>query len=124
MNRKQRRSLNAWNAKHSTELLPVPRDEWPTKPEHLQEVWRNNSYLVQVYSDGGNTRITVNRVAVGAGLEWKENIPFEDLMKIKADVGYKYRQAIEIYPPESKVVNVANMRHLWVLPHDLDIGWN
>lgn len=123
MNRSQRRAHNAAQRQHPEQLVSVPRDQWETYPTNLLEVWRNARYLVQVYSDGGNTRISVNRVTLQAG-GWAEHIPFEDLMQIKAAVGYKYRQAIEIYPPESKLVNVANMRHLWVLPHDLAIGWN
>lgn len=31
--------------------------------------------------------------------------------------------AVEIYPAERDIVNVANMRHLWVLPERLPFGW-
>src|ERR1700733_3912848 len=36
------------------------------------------------------------------------------LQYIKNDVAGADREAVEIYPPESKVTNEANMYHLWV----------
>ena len=35
---------------------------------------------------------------------------------IKNEVAGKQREAIEIYPPESELVDAANEYHLWVLP--------
>jgi len=32
------------------------------------------------------------------------------------------RYAIEIYPPEDRLVNTANQYHLWVFPIDFDLG--
>jgi hypothetical protein len=31
--------------------------------------------------------------------------------------------AVEVYPPAGDVVNVANMRHLWVLRDRLPFAW-
>lgn len=38
------------------------------------------------------------------------------LQKAKNELFGKHAIAIEIYPPQKKVVNRMNMRHLWVLP--------
>lgn len=47
----------------------------------------------------------------------KFDIPIEwdELQEIKEWL-FPGRIAVEVYPPESKVINVANMRWLWVLP--------
>lgn len=34
------------------------------------------------------------------------------------------RMAVEIYPEQQNQINVANMRHLWVLPARLDFAWS
>ena len=31
--------------------------------------------------------------------------------------------AVEVFPADDQVVNVANMRHLWVLPEPLPFAW-
>jgi hypothetical protein len=42
---------------------------------------------------------------------------------IKNAVGYQDRDAVEVYPSQTDVVNVSNMRHLWILPEKLDFAW-
>jgi hypothetical protein len=31
--------------------------------------------------------------------------------------------AVEVYPKDSDIVNVANMRHLWLVDDKTNIGW-
>lgn len=38
------------------------------------------------------------------------------LAQVYEEAGYGDRDAFEAYPRQADVVNVANMRHLWVLP--------
>ncbi|EOG1815585.1 hypothetical protein ACK3RA_000943 [Enterobacter hormaechei] len=45
------------------------------------------------------------------------------LQEIKSAVGYGDRDAVEIYPRDSDVVNVANMRHLWITPEPIAFAW-
>lgn len=54
----------------------------------------------------------------GDGLTWDE------LQAIKRDVGFGDWHGLEIYPPDQQVVNVANIRHIWISPEPLWIGWN
>ena len=44
------------------------------------------------------------------GIDW------EDLMMIKRGVGYGNSDAVEAFPKDCDTVNVANMRHLWIVP--------
>ena len=64
------------------------------------------------------------RAAVSVeGDDWAVGISWDSLQDIKRRRGYGDKYAIEIYPREVDIVNVAAMRHLWVLPEPLNIGW-
>ncbi len=98
-------------------LALVPRDQWPAKiPSGLRRVWLSKSFLVQEYDaiPPALVRLSVNRVSRYKG-EWSDGITWDDLQRIKDEVGYAESCAVEVYPPVSKVVNVANIRHIWVL---------
>jgi hypothetical protein len=45
------------------------------------------------------------------------------LQRLKAECGYADRDAVEVYPRERDVVNVANLRHLWVMREPLAFAW-
>lgn len=45
-------------------------------------------------------------------------------MRLKAECGRGDKWAVELYPPDEAVVNVANIRHLWLLPEPPAFGWN
>jgi hypothetical protein len=45
---------------------------------------------------------------------WVENISWDELQRVKNEVGYSMFWAVEVFPPEKEVVNVANMRHLFI----------
>lgn len=97
-------------------LVPVPREDWPAYPPGDSrpplEVWRSRAFLVQVYAVaelGAELRITVQRSDRKAGISWDE------LLEVKAQIGRGDTPAVELYPPTSHLVDVANMRHLWTL---------
>ncbi|MGL0761287.1 DUF4222 domain-containing protein [Citrobacter freundii] len=54
---------------------------------------------------------------------WKDGISWDALQEIKNAVGYADRDAVEIYPAQKDVVNVANMRHLWIVNEPLNFAW-
>ena len=43
-----------------------------------------------------------------------DGITWDELQSIKNQIGYQDFLAFEMYPPEKDVVNVENMRHLWI----------
>lgn len=102
----------------------IPRETWTVPgPPSVIEVWKSARFLVQVYQEkGGVERITVNRVERDAN-GWVGVISWEELQDIKQQIGRGDRYAVEVYPRDCNVINVHNMRHLWVLPEPLDIGW-
>jgi hypothetical protein len=107
--------------------LAVERLAWPARMEPMPEpwpvagrstvlgVWRSRDYLAVHYRQrDGHERLTVNRTATDAG-RWAGSIPWDDLQRVKAECGLGARWAIELYPPEGGVVDVANLRHLWLV---------
>jgi len=112
-------------AKHDR-LCQVPRKEWPTDvPEDIKriEVWLSYSFLVQIFSEqNGIERMSVCRTE-REGHSWKENITWDDLQNLKNECGRGKKDAVELYPADKDVVNVANMRHLWIMPQPVSFVW-
>ncbi len=112
--------LREENRKYSRDVWTVmTRDRWPvTSPKlTVMNVWRNRDFLVVQYLEGGTfNRLTINRTDVDRDGEWKQDITWDELNRIKCGVGFGDHTAIEVFPPDKKIVNVANMRHLWIVP--------
>jgi hypothetical protein len=120
----QLRQMQRDNLAWPPTLAPVPRADWPMpRLEHVEgrlrtAAWRSRKFLVQEFAeDHGIVRLSVNRT------EWderqrrfREDISWDDLQSLKAEAGYADRCAVEVFPPDDLVVNVANMRHLFVFP--------
>lgn len=104
----------------------VGREFWPFMPQIETEalkVWVSRDYLAVLYRQriDGRLRLTVNRTRRD-GRGWRDGITWDELQRVKNEtIGPKFWCA-EAYPPEDRVVNVANMRHLWVLEEPGHIG--
>lgn len=126
--REQRRQLARESARLPDKLQPVTKDQWPQYPVGYKApyaVWRSRYFLVQCYAEGdGISRLSVARTVIEPATgRWKDGIAWEELQAIKREVGLGDYMGVEIYPAERDVVNVANMRHLWVLRDPLPFGW-
>lgn len=113
--RNERRRLAADNRKWPLVLAPVPKADWPERaPGDLIELWRSRAFLVQVFREAdGYERLSVCR-SEHNGDSWEDGITWEELMQLKRECGRGHRDALEVYPADRDVVNVANMRHLWL----------
>jgi hypothetical protein len=45
------------------------------------------------------------------------------LQDIRNAVGFSERDAVEVFPAKNDTVNVANLRHLWIMPEPLAFAW-
>ena len=122
MNRQQRRdaakNLQRENASRPQSLVEIPKDHWPNQsPTSPTKAWRSRDFLVQQYNapPPAIARLSVNRTQID-GVRWKAEITWDELQRIKTECGYGEIDAVEIYPSNADVVNVSNMRHLWLLP--------
>lgn len=126
-NRQQRRKLAAENQAWPLALKQVPKSEWPDSqlpPEKWpNEVWRSRDYLCCIYyRENGVERLSINRTSHN-GERFDDNITWDDLQRLKSECGRGDRDAVEIYPADGDVVNVANLRHLFVLPEPFPLTW-
>ena len=100
-------------------MREVPREQWPFMPSIETvplRVWLSNDYLAVLYQQriDGKLRLTVNRTRMN-GRSWRDGITWDELQRIKNETLGADVWCVEVYPPESELVNVSNMRHLWVL---------
>jgi hypothetical protein len=109
-------------------LTPVDEADWPkaTDPRVKRfAVWRSRDYLVQAFEeDNLMTRLSMCRTTL-KGTRWDDGLTWDEIQGIKQIVGYGDSWAVEIYPATNHVINVANMRHLWLLPEgaEPEFGW-
>jgi len=115
------RESNQW----PNRLVKIPMDQWPADvlemPHRPTSVFRSRTMLVQVYDAIGPTRISVSGTVPRSDGEWPE-LNWEELQRAKAECGLGDFWMVELYPPDADVVNVANMRHLWLIPEP-EFGW-
>lgn len=89
--------------------------------------WVSRQFLVQEFKAGTQDypdliRLSINRVQQTQG-NWVDGITWDELMECKRQVGYGNHYAIEVYPEDEAVVNVANIRHLYIFQTPLKIGF-
>lgn len=125
--RQQRRALEKDNLRWPEKLREVPPDQWPlfpSGPAKPVRVLRSREFLVQVYTvTGGGLRLTANRSTLRGDGRWDDRIEWDELQRLKAEAGYGTCWALEVYPPDDEVVNVGNLRHLWLLPCAPAFAW-
>ena len=135
MNRHQRRMQRHLQRVFAVQLpdrlTPVPQAEierLPSPPGHAPvAAWRSNRYCVQLYDESsrlpGLIRLSICRSRQGKHGGWEAGLSWDELQGIKREVGYDEWYGVEVYPCDRDVINVANFRHLWLLPAPLPIGW-
>lgn len=95
--------------------LLVGKEDIPT------QVWINDRYTVIVYDHpNGIIQLSIRRNDREYPRDWRH------FQRIKNDICGPEREACELYPRESRLVDGANQFHLWVLPEGIDFpfGYN
>jgi hypothetical protein len=77
--------------------------------------WRSRDFLAQLFQDGDCLRLSVNRTDIDNSGNWKDGITWDELMACKRACGFGNQWAVEVFPPDSQVVNVAPIRHLFLI---------
>lgn len=113
------------NKKLPNALCRIQRSEWPCLiPIDLIEVWRSRHFLVQIYVEKhGYTRMSVCLSKID-GDRWVDGLTWDDLMRLKRECGRGEVDAVEVFPADKDIVNVANMRHLFFPPEALSFKWS
>jgi hypothetical protein len=125
--KQQRCQAAVENASFPEHLIKIDKSQWIAKSwDNIEriEVWRSKHFLVQIFAEkNGAQRITVSRTELLKNGHWQPGITWDDLQRLKQECGRGEHWAVEIYPAESDLVNVANMRHLWLLPEKPAYAW-
>lgn len=104
----------------------IPKERWPKTLAILPDsVFRSKEFMVQFYLiDSKISRLTINRTEIDNLGNWKDGISWDELNQIKRGCGFGDRDAVEAFPADKDIVNVANMRHLWIIPSSIaDFFW-
>ena len=121
--REQRRQLARENARQPERMTRVPRRDWPAAtPPGIVDVWRSREFLAQLCGHEALPRLSVARTSL-TGDRWTDGITWDELQRVKRECGFGARWAVECYPADGDVVDVANMRHLWLLDEPPAFGW-
>lgn len=107
------------NKKYPRWMTILPMEGWPAVRPNANapvEIWRSREFLAQVYETPteGIKRLSVNRTMIEDSGAWSAEITWEELQRVKSECGFGKMWACELYPHDDEVVNVANMRHLFI----------
>jgi len=119
------RNLARDNAARPSTMTEVPVDQWPAAMVGIViRFWRSQRFLAQLHPERGDIlRLSVNRTTTKTSARWEDGITWDELQAVKAECGFADTWAVEVYPPADNVVDVANMRHLWLLPKAPAFAW-
>lgn len=125
--REARKWLERECRKWPATMTEIPREQWPHDRgdgERRVKLWRSNRYLAQVFREPHALLVSMNRTVALPNGHWDDGLTWDEIQTIKREIGYGDCFAVEIYPEDREVVNVANMRHIWILPHPItEFGW-
>ena len=126
-NRKTRRAADNYFAdlikEGWGEWEEIPQIRWhqsPVRPtEGLVRFVKNNIYSVQFVEKSTNwgvlTRLLIRRH------DQKTNVSWAHKQRIKNELVGVESTALEVFPPESKLFDEANIYHIWILPPDMKL---
>jgi hypothetical protein len=118
----------------------IPREQYPLGRNAPTLVYSDpvNGVVVQVWEgktpgcDGtpwaGTLRVAIKHTSAktpeqAMGRGYAKPITWDDLQAIK-DHFWPERIAVEVFPPKSEIVDVADMRWIWVLPKGAVLPFN
>lgn len=125
--REMKRYLKKTSKKYPPCLVEIPYEELSEElkkiSKHLK-LLRSNKFLVQIYSEDDPclVRLSICRTAI-TGKTWTGDITWDELMQIKRECGYEDFDALEVYPKDIDIINVTNMRHLFVMKEPVSFAW-
>ena len=124
------------------ELLRRYRDDCRLFGDHMAEIevkscrvydsgqtclgaWRSKRFYAGLYEEpNGSMRLSVNRTEIDLKTgNWKDGITWDELNTVKEQCGFGRVWAVEVFPPTPHLVNVANIRHLFLLAGRPDYAW-
>jgi len=108
--------------KHTEEFVKIPEEQTKdltVNGKRPQACFRNRHFLAMLTMDDCDgtpyLRMTVNRTELRNDGGFKDGITWDELMAVKRGIGFADLWMTEVYPPDEEIVNVGNMRHLFLV---------
>lgn len=114
-----RRAWGEWEEREPSDA--VKRMSVELEGAESVRAFGNGIYRVLVYElPDGITHLSIRNERNTAIRDWR------DMQRIKNELTDPEREAVELYPAESRLVDTSNQFHLWVAPPGaiFPIGWN
>lgn len=124
--RRARAYLRSENKDWPAELVELEEERWPSFGDLKTrfKVWRSRTLVVQAFKlQAGIVRLSVARCEFDDLGRFRDGLSWDDLQRVKRECGYGDMDAVEVYPVDNDIVNVANMRHLWIMPEGVNFAW-
>ncbi len=131
LNREQRRALEKVKrqliASYPDTLEIVTENDpnlpYSSHPQDIEHIYRSKKYTVILWKIGVGfagynlgQRFSISRNEWNSkDRRYKDGLTWDEIMDIKREMGFGERTAIEYYPADSEVVNLANMRHVFLI---------
>lgn len=134
--RRLQKALQTENRDWADRMREVPMAQWSPAMQAAalsldassvpMRTWRSTRFIAVLYDEGPKKphRLTVNRAAIDSTGQFVDGLTWDELMQVKRECGFDKRDALELYPSDASVVNVSNMRHLWILEMTSRLNWN
>ncbi len=125
ISRQQRRKMhrdmgnNKWYVKDWQAMKFLRRENDDTGTGTV-DIYANNLYTcIMRNNQPGITWLSIKRIDIAPIHNWQH------LQQIKNDICGEEREAVELYPAMSRIVDCENQYHIWVCPagHILDVGF-
>jgi hypothetical protein len=115
--RRQRRrdSLPRWTPFERTTLTDGPSDFGPHNKKDECVIYVNSRYLVRVHPTSESRpliKLSIKHLDLSTRHDWR------DFQRIKNELLGEEYEAVELYPAESRLVDMANQYHLWAYPKE------
>lgn len=131
----------AWEKMKRTKLHPIPKGDLDKlikrmqthnpemsskdikkilKEERKFPVWVNNTYQASLRKSSSNAMEAVDHLSIKR-IDKEPTRDWRDLQNIKNDICGEEREAVEMFPAESRRVDSANQYHLWVFKKGIRI---
>lgn len=101
------------------DLDEVEALKWLMADGATSRFYLNDLYQVQATPSGPFLHLNIRRRDGGMFKDWRH------FQMIKNEIAGEEREAVEVYPAESRKVDTSNKWHLWVLPEGqkVNVGW-
>lgn len=94
--------------------------------DRILALWQSRDFIATMYKDGasGYPRLTVSRTQWDKSRDtYRDGISWDELMRVKRQVGLPDVWAVEVFPPDDETVGVHAIRHLWILNEAPPFAW-